>query len=185
MAALHVDRLVLVRHAMPVVEPDVPADQWELGEDGRAQAWALRSRIGQPVYFVASDEPKAIQTLRELTAEGEVAVDAGFREVHRPTVWFENYRVLARAYVQGMDLDGWEDRRRVIERFAAAVARHAARAVASDRTLVVGTHGLAPTMWLSTVVRLDPNPADFWERLTFPDVVDVDLVRATATRRGP
>jgi len=37
-------RLILVRHAMPVVEPEVPAEDWELGtrEEPLLVRYALR-----------------------------------------------------------------------------------------------------------------------------------------------
>jgi len=185
MATLGVDRLILVRHAMPIVEPDVPSDQWQLGDEGRAEAWSLRSQLSEPAYFVASDEPKAEQTLRELAGESRVSIDPGFREVRRPHIWSDDYRIVARGYINGICPREWEDHAQVAKRFATAVARHAAIAVAIGRALVIGTHGLAPTVWLTTVMRLSPSPAQFWERLTFPDLVDVDLLHGTATRRRP
>lgn len=159
----------------------MPADRWQLGEEGRAEARSLRSRLSEPAYFVASDEPKAIQTLEELAGETGVAIDPGFREVDRPHIWTENYRDVAAAYLRGLSGGGWEDHGRVAERFGAAVARHGARSVASGRALVIGTHGLAPTVWLATILRLDPSPVEFWQQLKFPDLIDVDLVRGTAT----
>ncbi|HEX5995849.1 MAG TPA: hypothetical protein VFY84_11965 [Jiangellales bacterium] len=184
--AMHgVDRLILVRHAMPIVQPDVPSDQWQLGAEGRAEARSLRSRLSEPAYFVASDEPKAEQTLRELAGESSVSIDPGFREVRRPHIWSDEYRMVAREYVNGIRPRGWEDHVHVAERFATAVARHATIAAATGRALVIGTHGLAPTVWLTTVMRLDPSPAQFWERLRFPDLIDVNLLHGTATRRRP
>lgn len=168
---------------MPIVEPDVPSDQWQLGEEGRAEARSLRSRLSEPAYFVASDEPKAVQTLEEVAGETSVSTDPGFREVRRPHVWSEDYRLVARAYVNGIRPGEWEDHVQVADRFAAAVAKHAAIAAAMGHALVIGTHGLAPTVWLATVMRLDPSPAQFWERLRFPDLIDVDLLHGTATRR--
>ncbi len=177
-------RLVLVRHAMPVVEPAVSSELWQLGNEGRSAAKALRPRLAQPAYLVASDEPKAIQTLQELASRLDVATDPGFREVRRPHAWSADYASLARAYVEGLRHDGWEDHADVVGRFAAAVARHATIAAARRHPLVIGTHGLAPTVWLASIMPLDPSPATFWERLTFPDLIDVDLIGRTATRRA-
>jgi broad specificity phosphatase PhoE len=168
---------------MPIVEPGVPSDQWQLGDEGRAGARSLRSQLSEPAYFVASDEPKAIQTLKELAGETSVSIDPGFREVRRPYTWSDEYRMVARDYVDGIRPREWEDHVQVADRFATAVARHAAIAVALGRALVIGTHGLAPTVWLITVMRLDPSPAQFWERLSFPDLIDVDLLHGTASRR--
>jgi hypothetical protein len=92
-------RLVLVRHAMPEIDPTVPAHRWRLGADGRAAA-----RTPGPL------------------------LPAG-------------------AYP------------------------------------VVGTHGMAMTVWLAT--RVDLDPAEFWAALRFPDMIEVDLAARTVSRRMP
>ncbi|MEV6695476.1 hypothetical protein AB0M35_28815 [Micromonospora sp. NPDC051196] len=104
-------RLVLVRHAMPVVEPAVPAERWRLGPAGRAAA---------------------------------------------------------RSYLKGACLQGWEAQDQVVHRFDEAVIRHAAAAAGLGRTLVVGTHGMALTMWLASRDLLGPDPIPFWATLRFP-----------------
>jgi hypothetical protein len=90
---------------------------------------------------------------------------------------------MARAYVQGARHDGWESHEEVTERFDAAVARHTAFAAASNRTLIIGTHGLAPTIWLAGRYSLHPNPAQFWAALRFADVIDVDRTSGDVSRR--
>ncbi len=162
------DRIVLVRHAMPVVDPATPAELWHLGADGRAAARSLAPLVAGPAYFVASTEPKAVETLMEI-AGAPVATDPGFAEVRRPHAWTDGYRAAARAYLQGARHDGWEPHGQVVDRFEAAVVRHSG---STDRTLVIGTHGLAPTLWLADRCGLDPVP--FWEALRFPDVIEVD-----------
>ncbi|HET8660053.1 MAG TPA: hypothetical protein VFM55_13770 [Micromonosporaceae bacterium] len=181
-----VNRLVLVRHALPELEPDVRSEHWQLGAEGRAAARSLRSLVAEPAYFVASDEPKAVQTLQELAGGLAVLTDPGFGEVRRPHLWSDGrtYRSAARSYVEGVRHHGWEAHTKVAARFGAAVARHAGLAKKARRTLVIGTHGLAPTVWMAGLIRLEPSPADFWEQLRFPDVIDVDLVGRTATRRA-
>jgi hypothetical protein len=134
-----VERLILVRHAMPELVPEMPAESWHLGA-----------------------------------------------EVRRPHVWSDDsdYRAMARAYVGGVRHDGLEPHDEVFARFESAVVRHASLAAAQRRTLVVGTHGLAPTVWLSRRVRLEPSPAQFWEQLRFPDLVEVDLSAGRWFRRA-
>jgi broad specificity phosphatase PhoE len=159
--------MILVRHAMPEVRSYVPPDLWELGAEGRAAARALAVRLPGDCYLVASDEPKAVQTLRELGPG--VAVDAGFREVARPRVWTDDHRALARTYLSGVRHDGWETHAQVSARFADAVARH--ERLAAGRRLLVGTHGMALTVYLAGRVPLDP--VAFWSGLAFPDIVDL------------
>jgi broad specificity phosphatase PhoE len=178
----NVERLILVRHAMPEVVPEVPAERWHLGADGRSAARALRSLVAGPAYFVASDEPKAVETLQEVAGHAEVRTDPGFGEVRRPYLWTDDYRATASAYVAGVRHDGWEPHDEVFTRFESAVVRHAGFAAARRRVLVVGTHGLAPTVWLSRRMRLAPSPPRFWADLRFPDLIEVDLVSGRWTR---
>jgi broad specificity phosphatase PhoE len=172
-------RLVLVRHAMPEIDPAMPADRWELGPVGRAAACALKPLLNHPADYVSSTEVKAQQTLQEIAGRSTVATDAGFAEVRRPPVWSagDTYRDLARAYVQGRCHEGWEKHADVIKRFDAALARHTETA---GRTLVIGTHGLAMTLWLAARFDLSPSPAEFWSTLGFPELVD--LRSGTVTR---
>ncbi|BCB75957.1 hypothetical protein GCM10022251_55390 [Phytohabitans flavus] len=95
-----------------------------------------------------------------------------------------DYRAVARAYVVGVRHHGWEAHGQVASRFDAAVARHAAVAAERGLTLVVGTHGLAPTIWLASRMSLVPTPAEFWADLRFPDILDVDLIAGTVSRRA-
>ncbi|MGW1734726.1 histidine phosphatase family protein [Streptomyces sp. NPDC001999] len=176
-------RLVLVRHARPEVLPQVPAELWELDEQGRAAARALASLVPDASYHVSSDEPKALQTVQELSGGREVAAEPGFREVRRPHRWADDYRLRARAYVDGLQQDGWEPHAQVVARFDAAVSRHARIAAARRQTLVVGTHGLAPIVWLASRLCLHPTPGHFWASLAFPDLIDVDLGAKRAERR--
>lgn len=55
-------------------------------------------------------------------------------------------------------------------RFDESVRR--AVTAAGDRPVVVGTHGMAMTLWLVSVGVVE-DPVAFWETLQFPDVVPV------------
>jgi broad specificity phosphatase PhoE len=120
--------VILVRHAMPELDPAVPHHDWHLGPAGRAAARELAARLPRGVRVVSSDEPKARETAEEIV--GLVHIDARLREVSRPAVWREDYRALAPRYVGGESLPGWEDHAAVIARVRAAVEgrdrRHAA-----------------------------------------------------------
>jgi len=142
--------------------------------------------VATPAYFVASDEPKAVETLRQVAGRLAVATDSGFREVQRPHEWSSegDYRAFARAYVEGAERDGWEAHAAVVRRFGDAVARHAELAAAVGGTLIIGTHGLAATVWLASRLPVRPSPAQFWSSLRLPDVVEVDLVADTVSRPG-
>ncbi|MDG4795458.1 hypothetical protein [Micromonospora sp. WMMD1082] len=179
-------RLVLVRHAIPVVDPAVPAERWQLGPAGRAAARAVRRLVPGPAYYVASSEPKAVQTVQEIARHRHVVTDAALGEVRRPRQWSDTstYRATARSYIQGVCPEGWEPHDQVVHRFHEAVIRHAAAAAALGATLVVGTHGLASTIWLASRHRLEPDPVPFWAALRFPDLIEIDLLHGIVRRLG-
>jgi broad specificity phosphatase PhoE len=171
--------LILVRHAMPAFGPDVPAHAWELGEDGRREALALCASLraeAPQAMLAASAEPKAWQTL---APAGEARRDPRFNEVSRVEPWEGEFRRLRREYVDGTDHLEWEPRATVAHRFDTAVAEHLD--AADGRPLIIATHGMAMTVWLTARIGL-PDPGAFWADLRFPDAHRVDLGRGTVVR---
>ncbi|MEV0644467.1 histidine phosphatase family protein [Phytomonospora sp. NPDC050363] len=163
--------VTLIRHAMPHVDPTTDPAQWHLTDHARTQAAALALPSG-PRHHVASDEAKAIETLRELTT-GPITADARFGEVHRPRARDgHTHRTLAAAYLAGTTHPGWEPRDHVAARFAAAIADHLA--TAGTAHLIVATHGMAMTIWLATITDM-PDPVAYWRALAFPDVITAAL----------
>jgi broad specificity phosphatase PhoE len=168
--------LTVVRHAMPNSRPDAPPDCWELSEDGRRAARRLATVLPRRALLTSSAEPKAWQTLESL---GPVVRDVRFNEVSRVEPWEGDYLRLRREYVGGADHLGWEARGRVAERFACAVSDHLS--AADGRPLVIATHGMAMTIWLSAAIGL-PDPERFWSDLRFPDAYCVDLATGEFSR---
>jgi hypothetical protein len=72
--------LVLVRHAMPSVDPQIPAGDWRLGGEGRMAAAELVRHLPDSARLVSSGEPKAYQTLEPA---GAIVQDRRFNEVRR------------------------------------------------------------------------------------------------------
>jgi broad specificity phosphatase PhoE len=172
--------LILVRHAPPDVQSDVPPADWLLSEYGQSLASSLVPLLPTDALLVSSAEPKARQTLEQA---GPVRTDPRFNEVVRDEAFGGNFREVRAAYVGGADhlaedYARWEPRADVIGRFQAGIDAWSARA--GDRPLVVGSHGMAMTIWLSSVVDLG-DVAGFWRDLRFPDALAVDLAAATVT----
>jgi broad specificity phosphatase PhoE len=170
-------QVLLVRHAMPVMEPELPAELWRLGDDGRAAAHELAGALPRAALVVTSDEPKARQTAQAVVGVcgGTLAVDARVAETRRPHAWDANFPELARQFVAGRQHPGWESQHAVVSRFDAAVrealdASHAAQ-------VVVVTHGQALTLWLCSVGAVQ-DAHRFWSELAFPDAWMVTVDRA-------
>lgn len=157
---------------MPVVDPSVPPEAWRLGAEGLAAAADLGERLPAGALLVASEEPKAQQTV------GAARADPRFNEVRRDEPFDEDFRARRRAWVEGGGDPDWETREQVAGRFARGIVEWRARA--GGRPLVVASHGMALTAWLHTAVALD-DPGQFWADLRLPDAFEVDLDRRTIT----
>ncbi|ADB33009.1 Phosphoglycerate mutase [Kribbella flavida DSM 17836] len=171
--------LILVRHAMPAHGPDTPARDWLLAPEGHAAARALGERLPPAARLVASTEPKAIATL---APAGPVIQDPRFDEISRVEAYDDNFRTQRRAYVEGTDHPDWEPRDEVVSRFHSGVLDHLT--AAENRPLIIASHGMAITLWLTATVSLR-TPGIFWADLRFPDTHAVDLTARTVTRLDP
>ncbi len=168
--------LILVRHAAPDVDPAVPPAEWNLSAEGRDGAASLADVLPADALLVSSLEPKARLTLEPT---GPVTTDGRFNEVVRDEAYSDDPRAARSAYVNGTDHDGWETRADVANRFDQAIADWQERA--GGRPLVVASHGMAITSWLSTRIGLD-DPAAFWLDLQLPDLFAVDVEAKTVRR---
>lgn len=83
-------RIVLVKHALPVLDADVPAREWRLGAEGEAQArtLAMRLRPFAPFQLRSSHEPKAQRTAEVVGSELALssAAVSGLEEYDRPAL---------------------------------------------------------------------------------------------------
>jgi broad specificity phosphatase PhoE len=168
--------LFLVRHAMPAFGSDAPAAAWELSSEGRRDARALARALPADALLVASREPKARQTLE---SAGPVHTDGRFNEVARVEPYEGDFRARRCAYVTGTNHTGWEPRDQVVARFADGVRFWTAQA--ERRSLVIASHGMAMTLWLTTTVRL-ADAGTFWVELRLPDAFTVDVIGQQVTR---
>lgn len=163
---------------MPLVEASTPPASWPLSDEGRLAATTLALPAG--AYLIASTEPKAYQTLAPF---GAVVHDERFGEIRREGEPFNgNFRELRLSYVEGSRHPRWESHADAARRFNEGIADHLDRA--AGRPLVVGTHGMVMTVWLSTRIGL-ASPGAFWSDLRFPDAYAVDVAARTAVRVEP
>lgn len=163
--------LLLVRHAMPLASELTPTNQWPLSADGLRAADRLRSRLPHDAELVASDARRAYETVGG--PDCVVERDSRFNEIARPNEpWGGNYREPRRQYVEGIAHPGWEPQRDAATRFDAGVADLQSRF--GEGPIVIGTHGMALTVWLVSIGAVVPDDAaDFWAGLRFPDCIEV------------
>lgn len=171
----------VVRHAMPVADLEQEPARWHLSAEGRRTAAALVRRLPAAALLVASDEPKAWQTLDPAGDGQKVSKDARLREVRREEAFSDDFHVARRSYVDGDDHAGWENRRAVAARVQSAVDDY--QVAAGDRPLVVAGHGMALTVWITAAMGLS-DPGAFWAALRFPDLLVLDPPAGEIRRCG-
>src|SRR5438445_7540902 len=122
--------LVLVKHALPVLDPTRPAREWRLGAEGELQSKRLASRLRAfaPLRLVTSPEPKASTTGEMVAAELGLHVSPveGLREFDRPVLPLrskaEHERENAAIFADlNRPVLGVESGRDALDRFSAAV----------------------------------------------------------------
>lgn len=160
--------LILVRHAMPLVDKDLPPTTWRLSAEGKLAARRIGHLLPADAVLVSSAEPKASDTLVCATGRS-VTCDVRLSEVNRPAEPFSaDFRTPRLRYVAGNPPAGWERPDDVAARIDAVIADH----TDTSRPLVLAGHGMAFTTWLAFHRCID-DPSAFWSGLRFPDVFQV------------
>jgi broad specificity phosphatase PhoE len=168
--------LILIKHATPRIEPDVPASQWQLSAEGRLQCGRLADALAPyaPEVIFCSVEPKAQETAELLSQRLSVPCESieGLHEHERdnapylPQVEFE--RLVGEVLRQPERLVfGTETGRDAFRRFDRAVAQVLAGTDA--RRIAVVAHGTVISLFAEKHVGCDP--AELWRQLACPSLV--------------
>ncbi len=176
----NVAKLILIKHAKPLVMPGVPSERWALSDEGRRACGPLAERVRAhgPRVVVASEEPKAAETGRLLADAIGAAFEtaAGLHEHDRSNV----PHLATRAFISAVALLfkrpdelvlGRETAAAALERFARAVdavlARHAGQDVA------VVTHGTVLALYAAGPLGADPFA--LWRTMGLPSFVVLEM----------
>lgn len=181
-------RLYLIRHAL-TRPTGLDSHLWPLSQEGEAQAAVLAEaplwNDASVVY--SSPEDKALATVQPASAAHglEVKCDERLREARRPARWIGDYEGVVRRYLEipGDPLTEWEDapevRERMVECIREISARHSGEAVA------VCGHGLALTLYLSTLPSFCGSVFDLWRSIGFAQVAVVEDSEQTSPFHDP
>jgi broad specificity phosphatase PhoE len=158
--------LILVKHALPVPEPSVPAREWRLGAEGEAQAARLAAQLCdyEPFALFSSNEPKAARTA-ELMGPA-TAVDA-LREIDRPILpWMgtEEHKAFNKRLFEDVDVAvvGDESAADALERFEDAVVSVCDGV--SDKNVVAVAHGTVVALFVAHH-NAGVDAYDLWQEL--------------------
>lgn len=179
-------RLVLIRHARPVIDPARPAGVWPLADDARDSVIWLAEVIAPLAAdgIVSSPEPKALDTARLIATHSDLPLreNTSLREQGGDTIpWFpepDRFRAAVREHFSRADeaVFGNESSADATARFAGAVERARAR----YRVPVLVTHGRVMCGYLGATFGVDPF--EIWETLQLPDAIVVDFRSGSVTR---
>jgi broad specificity phosphatase PhoE len=173
--------LILVKHAMPEIDPQLPAPEWPISVAGRATGVVLASRLERyrPTRVVTSVEPKAAETgvIVAATLGLPVSTAPDLHEHDQGDVPFMGTdawkAAVAEVFARPDEVvQGRESARDAGERFASAVA--AVRAEFPDDRLVIVAHGRVISLAVARANGIDGY--GLWRRLGLPSFVVLDPV---------
>jgi broad specificity phosphatase PhoE len=165
--------VLLVRHSVPAIDPDVPAEEWRLSADGRVRCEALAERLAtyEPQTIVSSPEPKARETAELVGGQLGLAVreSKDLREQARRTVgWLQREQLEA-------GIRGLFDRRDEVvfgeESAADALARFTRAVDGLGPDAVVVSHGTVISLYAAA--RTGRDAFEIWRSLELPDLLVV------------
>jgi broad specificity phosphatase PhoE len=175
-----VNKLILIKHAQPEIEPEVDARYWHLSLAGRASCDLLAQRLAAyaPALIVSSDEWKAIETAQlvgqRLALPTEEA--AGLHEHDRRGEGYlsgaEFQKKIALLFAaQDARVYGNESGAQARERFSKAVRR----VVAAHRnaSIAIVAHGTVISLFVAQATNMDGYT--LWRRLGLPSFVALSL----------
>jgi broad specificity phosphatase PhoE len=187
-------RLFLIKHAMPVKEPARPPREWVLGAEGRAGAARLAARLaGEGIAaVVGSAEPKARETAEVMAAAlgVQMSVAEGLHEQEREGMPFftdpAGLDALMRDFFArpGERVFGQESADEAHARYARALGRvieshdgagpsGSSGATGPKRSIAVVSHGTVMTLFIARQNRIDPMP--LWRSLGLPSAAVLSL----------
>ncbi len=174
-------KLILVKHSLPEIVPDLPASQWRLSEEGRRRCVPLSDALAAygPSIVVSSVEAKAIETA-SIVAErlGRTIETAdGLQEHDRSDVGHFPCRAafeeaVSRLFANPGELVlGRETAVQAQVRFAKAVEAVLENCRVGNAVIVA--HGTVISLFVASCAGV--RPFEYWKRLGLPSFAVLSL----------
>jgi len=172
--------LILVKHSLPEIVENVPAQKWELSDEGRVRAQKLAARLNrfQPEVIVSSVEPKAKQTAKIIAAKHnlELQIVKDLHEHDRSKVGYlpkDEFQGAVRRFFENPAtlVFGSETADECHARFQQAV--HSILDHNLDKTIVIVAHGTVISLFVSRLTRISDQL--LWNDLALPSFVVIDV----------
>lgn len=175
-----VAELILVKHSLPEIVPELPRREWRLSEEGRIRSCRLAERLRNygPRWIVSSPEPKALETAQLVATSLGTGVVETVEALHEhddhgaPFSDEETFRAAVRQFFArpAEAIFGPETADAAHARFAAAVE---AVTVGGSEPGVLVAHGRVISLFVSRAAGVDAY--ELWSRLGLPSFVVLDL----------
>jgi probable phosphoglycerate mutase len=174
-------KIVLAKHAQPLLDPLKPARDWLLADEGEAQALRLATALQPfaPFRLVTSPEPKAYRTCEIVAEKLRVPMTpvSGLKEIDRPVLPIvpaaEHERLNARIFANlDQKVIGEESGREALDRFTTAVLGELR--AAKEQNLVAVGHGTVISLFVGEHNGIEAFA--LWKRLRCPSFVVLDGV---------
>ena len=187
-------KLIIIRHSLSKLDPDLPPHQWGLTEEGRVRCVPLAELVAvhNPGVVITSDEPKAVETGEILARELGVSrcTAANIHEHRRESgVILSQKEFLDKiaALFENPErcVFGLESAQQALNRFSDAV--DSIMAGYPDLNVTIVTHGTVMSLYYGALTGNDAY--QFWRRLglpafytvSWPDPVVLSLVMQIET----
>lgn len=172
--------LILVKHSVPEITEDRPANTWKLSEEGRLRAQRLAEELKsfEPEIIISSDELKAKETA-ELVAS-QLSLDRqtlpGLGEHNRsntPYLSHDAFQASIRDFFREPDrlVFGNETANQAHARFYQAL--HSILNEHRNKNVVVVTHGTVISLFVSRLT--GSSDLQLWNQLGLPSFIAMDL----------
>ena len=171
--------VVLIRHSIPEVDPERPASEWSLSNEGIFNCEALASNLERflPAVMFSSPETKAVQTAEHLGLNLGIgfSVRENLREHRRPSEFLPRtaFHEKIRRFFASPDsvVYGSESSNDVSERIEVEIRR--ALADHPGGNILMVTHGTAMTSFTSR--HTNANAYSLWQSLDLPAYIAFGL----------
>lgn len=181
--------LILVKHSVPELEVDRPANLWRLSNEGRRRAQRLAEELKEfhPEVLISSNEPKAMETAKIVAGllQLEMQVVEGLHEHDRSNVPYlaaERFQASVREFFQKPAelVFGNETANQAHARFYGAI--HSVLNTYRNKTIAIVTHGTVIALFVARLTGV--NDMSLWSELGLPSFVAMDLTSSAVIVRN-
>lgn len=172
--------LILVKHSLPEIVENLPANKWRLSKEGQVRAERLAERLShyQPEAIVSSYEPKAKETAEIIARKQqlELYVIDDLHEHDRsnePYLSKDEFQASIREFFQKPDVlvFGKETADQAHARFCRSV--HSALKSHADKIVAIVAHGTVISLFVSRLLGI--SDLLLWNELGLPSFIVIDL----------